>query len=266
MVDFGTRVCNNRAVGLASLKTWFLRILRFQLGELAGQIRLRPVHVWVRQPASFTRLDWRPGVNMGSLGDGHMKPTQTEYKGVVYRSKCEAMFARYLDLRLIGKVAKLQEFYRNDGSSVTLQGSSGFVYEPYTSIEGWNPDFLVWRDFGFLLPVRLFEWVEYKPSRPTDAYVKRFAKHCLQWHSPSDGEKLIPNDCEFHIYYGNPYTYPKSPSSGFAIEPKEYDGKNIESVILSDGDVDNREVNDWLDNFVDDLMDYRFDLKDQSIG
>jgi len=66
MVAIESKMCNNTCVGLASLDTWFSHILCFQLGELAGQIRLRPVHVWVRQPASFTRLDWRLGVNMDS--------------------------------------------------------------------------------------------------------------------------------------------------------------------------------------------------------
>lgn len=84
-----------------------------------------------------------------------IQPIPTEYGGVLFRSKSEAIFARNLDL---------------------LHGI--WEYEPERlRVNDWCPDFLLHARFakhmlGFFI-------IEYKPTLPTDAYFaharKRFA-------------------------------------------------------------------------------------------
>lgn len=77
------------------------------------------------------------------------KARPTEYEGIVFRSKSEAIFARALDLR-------------------------GFTweYEPkrWLAEDGWGPDFwVVGYDQDHLIYNML---VEYKPGEATDTYLK----------------------------------------------------------------------------------------------
>lgn len=80
-----------------------------------------------------------------------LKARPTEYEGVVFRSKSEAMFARLLDMM-----------------------NSDWAYEPdYMAVDGWLPDFVipaVEEHFHVILLV-----VEYKPSNPTETYINEFA-------------------------------------------------------------------------------------------
>lgn len=75
----------------------------------------------------------------------------TEYKGVVYRSKSEAMYA----------------------ASIHSRGHK-WIYEPrFLDLDGWRPDFAIpvhnGNEFGF-------EVIEYKPYRPTETYLTELAK------------------------------------------------------------------------------------------
>lgn len=107
-----------------------------------------------------------------------MKPTltarQTEYKGVVYKSKCEAMFARYLEL-----------YMEADFSQIRLSRRGwygcGFSYEPSKLTVGdYTPDFFWWeaRPSDTSLPELHAVAVEYKPSVPTRTYIKEWASNC----------------------------------------------------------------------------------------
>ena|SRR5690348_4461189 len=85
------------------------------------------------------------------------EPTPTEYDGVKFRSKGEAIFAKSLYLH-------------------------GFLweYEPerLTASDGWVPDFLaVWRLKDKSLVVGL---IEYKPSTPTDSYLSLMQKRVIE--------------------------------------------------------------------------------------
>ena len=75
------------------------------------------------------------------------KAVPTEYDGVVYRSKTEAIFARAL----------------------TKLGAR-FEYEPEIATKFWTPDFLIenWEGVSFV--------VELKPSAPTKTYIERIAE------------------------------------------------------------------------------------------
>lgn len=123
--------------------------------------------------------------------------TPTEYKGTVYRSKSEAMFARWLE----------------------LQGRQS-IYEPKGfEVSGWNPDFLSWwvppiEPYMFRgeylrpeLPMLSYELIEYKPSRPTQTYIKSFDSRCAAiWQRYQRLDVLFLFRCSFHIYYGSVYT------------------------------------------------------------
>jgi len=65
MVAKSPDLCDSNTVlslGLAFQASRFYCIL---MGKQAGQLRLRPVLDPVRQPACFTRLDWRLGYSQG---------------------------------------------------------------------------------------------------------------------------------------------------------------------------------------------------------
>ena len=88
-----------------------------------------------------------------------LKARPTEYKGVVYRSKSEAMFARWLEIE------------------ITCLGLDGFCYEQKEfEVDGWVPDFTCWsvekRDNQLSIR-RVF--IEYKPAMPTGTYLAELA-------------------------------------------------------------------------------------------
>jgi len=98
----------------------------------------------------------------------------TEYSGVVFRSKCEAIFARNLDLRKF----------------------SQWEYEPFGGSE-WAPDF--WA----ILPKKTGRgffsvFIEYKPASVTDTYKTELRERFL---------KLIPepNPHAMFLCCGSPY-------------------------------------------------------------
>lgn len=97
----------------------------------------------------------------------------TEYKGIVYRSKSEAMFARYLELR-----------YSEEGDPF------GVVYEPkhLQTLDGWVPDFLVWQveNTCVWIPQLIVTVYEYKPSKPTETYLQRFKHRCQEIQNRTD--------------------------------------------------------------------------------
>jgi hypothetical protein len=96
-----------------------------------------------------------------------LTPRPTEHRGIVYRSKCEAMFALWLELR---------------NSSDTI-----IDYEPdWAELGDYVPDFSVHSPIpiydrsGVSLFASQVEVIEYKPSRPTLTYVNNVAKSMLE--------------------------------------------------------------------------------------
>jgi len=100
------------------------------------------------------------------------KARPTEYKGVVYRSKSEAMFARWIELRYGREMKWLQEDY---GVDVVFGDWIWYAYEmPFPDVaSAWRPDFtlveLLPGCISCLEPVGISQITlfEYKPSRPT---------------------------------------------------------------------------------------------------
>lgn len=130
----------------------------------------------------------------------------TEYKGVRYRSKSEAMFAMFLDG--IGYI--------------------DIIYEPDFPIEGWKPDFLAYETFepsgynalnnllgnvdkkfsvNWCLPRVAFHYTEYKPSMPTKTYIERIASCCKEFLECIDSNSMYDRDLfSFDICIGGFYS------------------------------------------------------------
>lgn len=172
-----------------------------------------------------------------------LTPRQTEYKGVVYKSKCEAMFARWLELHLKGR-----------GSI-----GSGFLYEPagMSALTGWTPDFVAFeisRPTEITLcglPCLEYTVIEYKPSRPTDTYIREFANRCKELFEEWERREWldIAYRAAFVLQYGSVFNHDRSSihvCSDFgwtAIDCKK----------------------DWLKLYEKEVAATRFDLQQSSI-
>jgi hypothetical protein len=102
-----------------------------------------------------------------------LQAVQTEYKGVVFRSKSEAILARNFDLN-----------------------NAFWIYEPKGLTQGdlWIPDFwLIWpkQITGFWSII-----LEYKPRTPTDTFKKRLAERFCEVKKtmPHSGMLLFVGD------------------------------------------------------------------------
>ena len=130
----------------------------------------------------------------------------TEYKGVEYRSKSEAMFAVFLGHYLAAKLKK------------RMYIAAGFEYEP-----AWSKldDYVF--DFGLHI-VRLREGevvydrslIEYKPTFTTTMYQKRFIDRCKKTEKAFRRELIESNfylaeidfwNCESRVLICNKYTW-----------------------------------------------------------
>lgn len=161
----------------------------------------------------------------------------TEYRGVTYRSKCEAMFARYLVLR-------------SDDEPQPTCKASGFEYEPDGfEVNGWNLDFLAWRvgvstnDVSKCkIPTIYYEWIEYKPSFPTKSYCKKLAANFISLASKLEYYDGLVIRSGFCLYYGSVFT-------------EDRGVLHFESgCVLND-------EHDWLEFYEDDVRSTRFDLE-----
>ena len=142
----------------------------------------------------------------------------TSYRGYTFRSQAEAIFARNLEL-----------------------GDYQWVYEP---TEGWPPgwaiDFCAWWPTERHPPV--MEFVEFKPSRPTAAYVAFLTDRWRRskWHGR-------PNAC-LVLAIGNPYE-PDDERATFELCGEGW--RRVESDLL---------------DHLDDARRYRFDLAAPKMG
>jgi hypothetical protein len=172
---------------------------------------------------------------MGSKKN-NLKPMSTEYKGVVYRSKSEALFARWLEL---------------------CSNVSGFYYEPQFIVEGWNPDFLCLcidnpddeqknpiDSFDLILPKLRFLYIEYKPCLPTETYIRNW-ESCCEKFAAKNSSRYNDDLFEFWLYYG-----------GFYSEPGR--------LVYKDGFTQFADEQVWLPEHVkEQCLSTRFDLPSQ---
>ena len=159
------------------------------------------------------------------------KARPTEYKGVRYRSKSEAILAFCMD-----------------------KAGYKFEYEPDLKCDGleWKPDFIVhkqWSGCVFLL--------EYKPCEPTEAYKEWIANEFKKVKKLDCSNVLNLGEGAFvdvsFIYWNNFY---KSDPSGFMFAD-EYPEKVITYLMF---DMLNNEIKPYIEN----AKQYRFDLAQSS--
>ena len=117
----------------------------------------------------------------------NLQAVPTEFKGVRYRSKSEAMFRVWLEMCCIRD-----------------RNPYGIIYEPdyFTTDDGWTPDFLVWQAIHLDNKPEIRNFIyEYKPARPTDAYLELFlrrSKQILERFSSDRGLHVV-------LMYGSVY-------------------------------------------------------------
>ncbi len=176
-----------------------------------------------------------------------LTPRPTEYKGIAFRSKSEAMFARYLELDI-----EHWEIELTRPSDAKIIGKThGIIYEPRRLlVDDWVPDFLVWwveleEESG--LPELFFRLIEYKPSRPTGAYLNRFVGYCREInkrHVPNGGYGPI----DYELFYGSVWAAERGIFSPGHDRPGD------------DGWVLRHREEDWLAEYEDAVKATRFDL------
>ena len=150
----------------------------------------------------------------------------TEYKGTVYRSKCEAMFARWLELTCL-----------NEGDP------SGLIYEPESlrTSDGWVPDFLVWSVANIECghPQLCKTVYEYKPSKPTKTYMDDFRRRTAEI------DNLFSRSSFTHfLFFGSVYNKDRGYCFGGEIVP------GFDQITQCD----------WIDPYEDAIRNTRFDL------
>lgn len=170
-----------------------------------------------------------------------LTPTPTEYRGIRFRSKCEAMFALNLYL--------LRSYYCRQDHLEMDWFESVWVYEPKLEwLGGFSCDFQLTcvelRNEETWIIHRL---IEYKPSRPTETfcrnYFRKFYKHAASLGAPL--LEALPNTVlRPLIFYGSAYNKERG-----VIEFDEFD----ENVVTF------REF-DWIHD-ESELLRYRFDLE-----
>ena len=161
---------------------------------------------------------------MGYAGENR-KPTPTEYKGVRFRSKSEAVFARCLDL-----------------------AGWDWDYEPKNA-SGHRWDFLVDRKTEPGSGRERFVFIEYKPSQPTIAYVR----------SLIEKTKLAP--VESILIWGSPWSPVSSGKVFGGCSIFSSDAPRGWGVVRNKITSRDCEVSAMpLDLFADDAREYRFDL------
>ena len=139
-----------------------------------------------------------------------LRVTPTEYRGVRFRSKSEAIFARAMD----------------------LAGFKDWSYES-TVIDGYTPDFFVdvaVRSWGY----DLYYLVEYKPSLPTKTYMEKLMRIELPESLGIDG---------FYVVYGSPYA-PEKPSGVWPVRNSDGRIVNKTAFVLS---VCDPVMNKWME-------------------
>lgn len=186
------------------------------------------------------------------------KANPTDYKGIRYKSKCEAMFARYLELR----IEEFENLYSSDepffSSNTFGNGRGGFVYEPLSlqplrSNSNWNPDFLLWQMYCEPLPDCHWEFIEYKPSKPTSAYCELMLRNASEAMQDYIGNELYIEEwinADIYIYYGSVWT---DRIGRIRICPTCRQS-NMQGKIIQEYHYD------WLDGFRNSILETRFDL------
>jgi len=165
-----------------------------------------------------------------------LTPRPTEYRGVTYRSKCEAMFARWLDHQYCPETQLIQ-------------------YEPtWASCGEYVPDFLTQspvmlhhRDNNHIAKfATCIELIEYKPSMPTITYCNTVMK---KLKTVADRELAHIDEVTeilLSVYFGSVYTNDRGV---FRVNPV---GGCRQPIAMN-----------WLTIYEKQIREYRFDLESE---
>jgi len=168
-----------------------------------------------------------------------MEARKTEYKGIEFRSKSEAMFALWLDLK---------------HTDMTTE----WEYEPqWAAVGNYVPDFVIrrMREDYFAGNIGLFMneicFFEYKPARPTGTYLRdicgKLHTACVNTAKLSTKTRLTVGAA---IIFGSIYTADRG------MYYVQRDGSYS---------VDNQDF-DWIGDHHHELTKYRFDLADAAFA
>ena len=103
--------------------------------------------------------------------------------------------------------------------------------------------------FFHVVPLLSMEFIEYKPSMPTKAYIERFFCGFEEWKSMATEVSLEhASRTEAVIYYGSPYTKNRETGVGTIA----WEGADFGWRVLED---------DWGANSYEYALEYRFDLE-----
>jgi hypothetical protein len=158
-------------------------------------------------------------------------PVPTEYKGTVYRSKSEAMFARFLEL-----------------------SGEDFFYEPQHELfETFKFDFITFctdtpgrnsnNGFHFFFPQFTACIVEYKPKKPTATYVELFMSKSTELIEKLYERTGLCGTFGATLYYGSIFNIDRGV---FIWQP---DKQHIHRAT------------DWIGQLEDEIKNTRFDLE-----
>lgn len=156
---------------------------------------------------------------------------ETEYRGIRFRSKSEAMFALWIDL-VDGPLRDWQYEPRIDGPhEFSIDFQIVWVETDGETLDAWT------------------QYWEYKPAKPTKTYIasrKKKWERLLGW-----GHKegfFSTYNTRFGIRYGSIW----EPKRGSVLFDELGDGADVRVVHTS---------YDWLSRYEDQIRNYRFDLE-----
>jgi len=134
---------------------------------------------------------------MNLANAGHV-PTPTEYKGVVFRSKSEAVFARAIDI-----VNEWWDGRPKAPGTVLRPTRFSWMYEPKAHSHDW--DFEIVDRHCQYCGARIL-LIEYKPSMPTMTYVNNLIAKVRESAERYQGRTPIDS----YIVWGSPWNPPQT--------------------------------------------------------
>lgn len=153
------------------------------------------------------------------------KPIKTEYAGTVFRSKSEAMFARWIDIGPLNRK---------------------WIYEPdFLKVGDYVPDFLMWGigESPHRTEHIVAEVVEYKPSLPTSSYINRL-------------ELIYPEIERLVAQKQSPVSFSFDIAVGSVWNDVRCHFRRTKSTRKF------RRIDyDWLGEYINQIKSYRFDLQ-----
>lgn len=169
------------------------------------------------------------------------KPIPTEYKGILFRSKSEAVFARAMDLSGFRQWKYEDDLCRFEDAHASYQAD--FLLNPVLTIDSTRFEANLHCAFAPLV-------IEYKPSEPTDAY-RDFITSMYRQHAEQR------NFASLVLFWGSPWDRDQCPYRWWTIGPEGMHKKDFVDSLTKPV----RGIMCCIASFMLEAKDYRFDLK-----